>query len=76
MAATTIQKAAHPDANIIWGMAFDDTLDDEMVVTVVATGFDENAGGIPGSTPMSFASADDDDDSGFGDIMHLFGSKH
>lgn len=38
-ASSLISEAAHPDANIIWGVAFDDTLDDEMIVTVIATGF-------------------------------------
>lgn len=38
-ASTLISEAAHPEANIIWGVAFDDTLEDEMVVTVIATGF-------------------------------------
>lgn len=44
-ASTLITQAAHPDANIIWGAAFDDTLNDEMIITVIATGFaseDEN----------------------------------
>ena len=40
-AATMVQEAAHPEANIIFGASFDDTLDDEIVVTVIATGFDE-----------------------------------
>lgn len=39
-AATLITNSAHPDANIIWGAAFDETLKDEMCITVVATGFD------------------------------------
>lgn len=39
-AATLITNSAHPDANIIWGAAFDDALKDEMRITVVATGFD------------------------------------
>ncbi len=39
-AATLITNSAHPDANIIWGAAFDDDLKDEMRITVVATGFD------------------------------------
>ncbi len=39
---TLISNAAHPDANIIWGVAFDDTLQDEMVITVIATGFGED----------------------------------
>lgn len=38
-ASALITAAAHPDANIIWGAAFDDSLDDEMVITVIATGF-------------------------------------
>jgi len=40
-AANLIQEAAHPDANIIFGAAFDETMDDEIRVTVIATGFDE-----------------------------------
>ena len=39
-AATMIKEAAFDDANIIWGAAFDESLQDEMVVTVIATGFD------------------------------------
>ena len=39
-AATLITNSAHPDANIIWGAAFDESLKDEMCITVVATGFD------------------------------------
>ena len=38
-AAGLITQSAHPDANIIWGTAFDENLSDEMRVTVVATGF-------------------------------------
>ena len=39
-AAGMITQSAHPDANIIWGTAFDESLSDEMQITVVATGFD------------------------------------
>ena len=39
-AAGMITQSAHPDANIIWGTAFDENLSDEMQITVVATGFD------------------------------------
>ena len=38
-ACTMITNAAHPDANIIFGVALDESLDDEMIVTVIATGF-------------------------------------
>ncbi len=39
VAATLIKDAADIDANIIFGVATDPTLDDEMIVTVIATGF-------------------------------------
>ncbi len=42
-AANLVQEAAHPDANIIFGATFDDTLQDEIRVTVIATGFEEGA---------------------------------
>ena len=40
-AASMVQQAVHPDALTIFGAAFDETLDDEIRVTVIATGFDE-----------------------------------
>ena len=40
-AASLVQEAAHPDANIIFGATFDDSLEDEIRVTVIATGFEE-----------------------------------
>ena len=40
MAAETITSAADPDANIIFGATINPELDGEMIVTVVATGFD------------------------------------
>ena len=46
-AANLVQQAAHPDALIIFGAAFDDTLEDEIRVTVISTGFDESQSGMP-----------------------------
>ena len=46
-AANLVQEAAHPEANIIFGAAFDDTLEDELRVTVIATGFDEVESSMP-----------------------------
>ncbi len=40
-AANLVQAAAHPDANIIFGASFDNSMDDEIRVIVIATGFDE-----------------------------------
>ena len=42
-AANLVQEAAHPEANIIFGATFDDSMQDEIRVTVIATGFDEPA---------------------------------
>ncbi len=39
-AANLVQEAAHPEANIIFGATFDESLEDEIRVTVIATGFD------------------------------------
>ena len=47
-AANLVQEAAHPEANIIFGAAFDDTLEDELRVTVIATGFGGISNPVPG----------------------------
>lgn len=39
IASSMITKQAHEEANIIWGAAFDETMEDELSVTVIATGF-------------------------------------
>jgi cell division protein FtsZ len=39
-AASLVQEAAHPEANIIFGTVIDDSLGDEVRVTVIAAGFD------------------------------------
>ena len=46
-AATLVQEAAHPDANIIFGATFDDSMDDIIRVTIIATGFDEKKDTAP-----------------------------
>src|SRR5690606_35047664 len=65
-AAEIITSAVAPDANIIFGATLKPEMEDELVITVVATGFDsayfhEKAAelGIPGSEPSP------DDDSNF-----------
>ena len=40
-AASLVQEAAHPDANIIFGATFDEDMEDEMRVIVIATRFDD-----------------------------------
>lgn len=45
-AAGIVRAQADEDANIIFGVAFDEKLDDEMIVTVIATGFGLDANGV------------------------------
>ena len=42
-AAEIIRQMVDPEANIIFGATIDDTLEDEIQITVIATGFDGNA---------------------------------
>ena len=86
-ASTMIKDKVSEDANIIWGAVIDDKMNDEMSVTVIATGFGTD--GVPSNpqptidnvivdTPeednTSKATKDktDDDDDTFYDIMSIF----
>lgn len=79
-AASIISAAADPDANIIFGVAFDEKLDDEIVVTVIATGFGTDinglankAGSVSSDNSGSTASQDDDE---IVDILDLFKGRN
>lgn len=48
-AAGAIQEAAHDDARIFFGTVFDDTVGDEMRITVIATGIDTMDTGTQGN---------------------------
>ena len=76
VASSIISAAADADANIIFGVAFDEKLDDEIVVTVIATGFGTDINGLANKAGAgsddslsSGASGDDDD---IVDILDLF----
>ncbi len=57
-AATLVQQAVHPDALTIFGATFDETLEDEIRVTVIATGFSEETNEEPVvETPAAVAAA-------------------
>lgn len=81
VASTMIHNAAHPEATIIWGAAFDDNLKDQMSVTVIATGFEDGGKAAkakpeeaaPEEAPAGKQHGMDDDD--FFDIMELFNKK-
>jgi cell division protein FtsZ len=40
-ASTLIQEQAHENAKVIWGLVFDDSMNDSVRITVIATGFEE-----------------------------------
>ena len=43
-ASAMIHDAAAEDVNLIWGVAFDESLEDEICITVIATDFDHESG--------------------------------
>jgi cell division protein FtsZ len=49
-AATIIRETAHPDVNLIFGAVIDETLEDEVRITVIATGFDHT---LPQMRPLT-----------------------
>ena len=55
-AASLVQEAAHPDANIIFGATFDEDMEDEIRVTVIATRFDDPVTGAPANDKPSLFS--------------------
>ena len=70
-AANIVQEAANPDANIIFGATSSDEFEDEMRVTVIATGFDhEDVVETPKAEVRSTRSSDDIDD-----IFSIFNRK-
>ncbi len=64
-ATTLIQKEAHDDANIIWGMVIDQAMKEEMRVTVIATGFgkveEKSASRFKKVAPISFTMRENKD---------------
>ncbi len=56
-AASLIAEHSDPDANIIFGAVVDDTLGDEMQVTVIAAGFDRDRRSNAGYTPAGSTSS-------------------
>jgi cell division protein FtsZ len=53
-ASSIIEDAAHPEANIIFGAVIDESIEDEVKVTVIATGFDRAADGLPTQDQREF----------------------
>ena len=55
-AATLIQEEADEDANVIWGQVIDDNMEEELRITVIATGFDEQGREQPKTPTLSAVS--------------------
>lgn len=75
LASTIITDMAHPDANIIWGVQLDDSLEDEMHVTVVATGLgdqDKKKDKSDNKLQDILSGSQDSDDDGYIDVLDIF----
>ena len=72
-ASTIIAEMAHPDATIIWGAQLDDSIEDTIRVTVVATGLGDEKKPNKGDdlTALLGDTGDGDDDS-FGSVLQFF----
>lgn len=42
-AAAIVEEIIDPEANFFWGMTFDESMEDEVKVTIIATGFEEQS---------------------------------
>ncbi len=74
-ASSLIAKTVHPDATIIWGVQLDENLEDEMRITVIATGLgDDNAtGDMSGELQDILAkNSDSSADEDYLDVMDIF----
>ncbi len=70
-ASSIISDMAHPDATIIWGAQLDDTIEDTIRVTVVATGLGDDRKD-EGNDIASFLSNTGDDDESYIDALSFF----
>ncbi len=75
-ASSLIAKTVHPDATIIWGVQLDDTMEDEMRITVIATGLGDDNGNTSAISDdlkdILSKNADESDDGDYLDVMDIF----
>ncbi|MBR5912964.1 MAG: cell division protein FtsZ [Selenomonadaceae bacterium] len=50
-ASTTVQEAAHPEAEILWGVSLDESMGETVRVTIIATRFDGEIDSAPAMQP-------------------------
>ena len=72
-AASFITSAASPDSNVIFGFAIDESLEDEVGITIVATGFDNQ--GAPHSDPNTKEAQGEDKEDDFDVLNKLFANR-
>ncbi|MDE5600364.1 MAG: cell division protein FtsZ, partial [Oscillospiraceae bacterium] len=74
-ATSHISQSVDPEANIIFGVAFDEKLDDELKITVIATGFDTDFKDKIRKTTVSDINygqlSDNRDPNGFSDVVDV-----
>ena len=69
VAANMIADECNPDASIIWGVAFDQNLEDEMRITIIAAGFDNDGAQTAKAEEPVTATAENSIDDIFGNMM-------
>ncbi len=82
LASTIIAEAAHPDANIIWGANTDDSLEDTIKITVIATGAGDSLNSKKEEDPfagmglgLDEPSSSDDKNDDYYDVTQIFSRK-
>ena len=74
-AASYVQDLAGDNANIIFGATFDETLEDAMRVTVIATGFNGDQGGVYTAAEEKAKEPAQPKDTEIDDIFRIFNRK-
>ena len=57
LASSMITNECNPDANVIWGVAFDPELQDEMRITIISTGFSKESNAAMEAAEVAAADA-------------------
>ncbi|MEE1054043.1 MAG: cell division protein FtsZ [Acutalibacteraceae bacterium] len=76
-ASTIIAEMAHPDATIIWGAQLDESIEDTIRVTVVATGLgDDKKNEKKDDLSALLGDTGDVDDDNFGSVLKFFDNNN
>ena len=72
LASSIISEMAHPDATIIWGAQLDDTLDDAIRVTVVATGLGNEKKNPQNDLVNEMLNSSSEEDGSYTELLDIF----